>query len=85
MLRKVSDATGIVHTAFISPPISKCLSPACRGAKLSMSHPPITVTIFKMMSGPLPALKCCLRCNKCGTIYNYSTYGKKKATWRTIL
>lgn len=78
MLRKVSEATSVVHTAFLAPPVSKCTMPECQGAALSRPHPPITATIFTVNSGPLPALKCCLRCSKCGTIYNYSMYGRKK-------
>lgn len=78
MLRKVSEATSVVHTAFLAPPVSKCIMPECQGAALSRPHPPTTATIFTVNSGPLPALKCCLRCSKCGTIYNYSMYGRKK-------
>ena len=77
MLQQVSEATSTVHTAFISPPVSSCILPACDGSALSRPHPPVAVTIFTLLSGPLPALKCCLRC-KCGTIYNYNMYGKKK-------
>ena len=77
-LRKVSEATAVVHTAFLAPPVSVCLIPECKGASLSRPHPPTVATIFTLNNGLLPALKCCLRCNKCGTIYNYSMYGKKK-------
>ena len=78
MLQQVSEATSTVHTAFISPPVSSCILPACEGSALSRPHPPVVVTVSTLLSGPLPALKCCLRYNKCGTIYNYNMYGKKK-------
>ena len=63
---------------YTAPPVSKCLTSECKGAALSKPHPPNTVTIFTVSGGPLPALKCNLRCSKCGTIYNYSMYGNKK-------
>ena len=78
MLRKVSEAMSMVHTAFLAPPVSKCLTSECKGAALSKPHPPNTVTIFTVSGGPLPALKCNLRCSKCGTIHNYSMYRNKK-------
>ena len=78
MLQKVSNVTSTIYTAFVSPPVSTCLMETCQGAALSRPHPPIVVTIFTLINGPLPALKCSLRCNKCGMIYNYSTYGNKK-------
>jgi hypothetical protein len=52
----------MVHTAFLAPPVSKCLTSECKGAALSKPHPPNTVTIFTVSGGPLPALKCNLRC-----------------------
>ena len=64
-------------TAFLAPPVSRCILPECRQASLSRPHPPIHATIFTL-NGPLPALKCSLRCNKCATVYNYSMYGRKK-------
>ena len=58
MLQKVSDATSTIYTAFVSPPVSTCLMETCQGAALSRPHPPIVVTIFTLINGPLPALKC---------------------------
>ena len=78
LLQKVSEATSVVHAAFLAPPVSKCIMPECQRAALSRPHPLTMATIFTVDSGPLPALKCCLRCSKCGTIYNYSMYGRKK-------
>ena len=77
LLRQVSEKTSVVHTAFLAPPVSRCILPECRQASLSRPHPPIHATIFTL-NGPLPALKCSLRCNKCATVYNYSMYGRKK-------
>ena len=68
MLQKVSEASSLVHTAFLAPPVSKSIVPECQGAALSRPHPPLTATIFTVNCGPLPALKCSLRCSKCGTV-----------------
>lgn len=78
-LRRVSEATAVVHTAFMAPPVSECVMPECKGSVLSRPHAPTVATIFTL-NRPLPALKCGLRWSKCGTVYNnyYSMYGKKK-------
>ena len=74
MLQKVSEASSLAHTA---PPVSKCVVPECQGAALSRPHPPITATIFTVNCGPLPALKCSLRCSKCGTVYKNKQRGEQ--------
>ena len=75
-LRQVSEDTGIAHTAFLAPPVSQCIIPQCQGS-LSRHHPLVTVTVFTLANGPIPATKCCLKCSSCATIYNYAKYGKK--------
>ena len=76
-LRRISEATGTAHTAFLAPPVSRCIVPECHGESLYRHHPVVTVTVFTL-NGPTPATKCSLKCGKCATIYNYSMYGKKR-------
>ena len=75
-LRQASEVTGVAHTAFLAPPVSRCIIPECQGS-LSRHHLLVTVAIFTLLSGSTPATKCCLKCNACSTIYNYAKYGKK--------
>ena len=46
-------------------------------AKLCQHNP---VTVFDN-NGLKPASKQSLKCATCGTIYNYSQFGKKKSSW----
>ena len=76
-LTQVSEVIGEAHTAFLAPPVSQCIVAECQGSPLSRHHPPVSVTVFTLMNGPTPATKCCLKCNQCSTVYNYSMYGRK--------
>ena len=46
ILRKVSQSTGVAHTAFVVPPVSHCLNSQCKnfhcGKQLHRHHQPIT-------------------------------------------
>ena len=65
------------HMAFLSPPVSTCINPACNGVgTLRLNHHDIDVVIFDM-KGPNPATKLSLKCTSCAMIYNYSKYGNK--------
>ena len=58
------------HTAFLSPPVSTCINPACEGAgTLGLNHHGTDVVIFDM-EGPTPATKISLKCTSCAMIYS---------------
>ena len=82
VLHDLSESSGTAYTQFLAPPTSLCLNIHCRRfgdpEALYQHHPPTTVSVFTL-EGPKPATKICLKCKECSTIYNYSSFGKKKS------
>lgn len=80
-LHTLSKKSGTAYTSFLAPPTSACLNECCPRFgnlhSLHQHHLPITVSLFTL-EGPKPGTKICLKCRECNTIYNYSSFGKKK-------
>ena len=58
-------SNGSPHTLFLAPPVTACIRCA---SKLS-AHKKPTAVICYTCTGPMPAVKITLRCDKCGTNY----------------
>ncbi len=78
-LWKLTSETGRGYNAFVAPPVTHCINPACNQGKLSKRNDVTNVTVYDI-NGGRPASKLGLKCNECGTSYNYSMFGKKKTT-----
>ena len=65
LLWEATFQNGSPHTVFLAPPVTACIT--CP-PKLSTHNKPTTVICYTC-TGPMPAMKITLRCDKCGTNY----------------
>ncbi|XP_071125993.1 uncharacterized protein [Mytilus edulis] len=70
-LWEISQHTSTSHMLFLAPPVDSCLH--C-GGKVYASDSSSHATVFTLGFGPLPALKCTLRCRECSSRYNLCDY-----------
>ena len=74
------------YAQILTPPVSSCINEECgaeqKSGSLSVVRKPVAVTVFDV-DGGRQAAKISLKCTKCHTIYNYTTYGRKATEGET--
>lgn len=80
ILVELSEKSGHQYAQVLLPPVEVCINGQCipKSAALCFVRQPVSVTVYTLI-GPQRALKVSLKCSCCNTIYNYSTYGRKRS------